>query len=89
MSTTKRYWFKAKRYGWGWTPASWQGWTILFIWVAVFAGFTAAFNVFMDFHWLAFVLASLVGLAWVAALVWISYKTGEKPAWRWGDKQSK
>lgn len=25
-----RYWFPAKRYGWGWSfPATWQGWAVL------------------------------------------------------------
>jgi len=24
-------WFKAKKYGLGWTPSSWQGWSILFV----------------------------------------------------------
>ncbi len=24
-----KYWFKAKNYGWGWYPATWQGWLIL------------------------------------------------------------
>src|ERR1043166_6380357 len=27
---TKQYWFRAKRYGWGWgMPATWQGWALL------------------------------------------------------------
>ena len=25
---TKEIWFKRKTYGWGWTPATWQGWVI-------------------------------------------------------------
>ena len=24
----KGYWFKRKLYGWGWTPAKWQGWCL-------------------------------------------------------------
>jgi len=24
----KRYWFKAKMYGWGWTPVKWQDWLV-------------------------------------------------------------
>ena len=28
--THDRYWFPAKRYGWGWgVPATWQGWAVL------------------------------------------------------------
>ncbi len=26
-------WFKRKRYGWGWTPATWQGWLIIAFYV--------------------------------------------------------
>ncbi len=31
MSVEKKYWFPAKRYGWGWgIPNVWQGWLVLF-----------------------------------------------------------
>ncbi|MGH2575573.1 MAG: hypothetical protein ACRDFC_07730, partial [Ignavibacteria bacterium] len=26
-----KYWFKRKKYGFGWNPASWQGWVVLLI----------------------------------------------------------
>jgi hypothetical protein len=30
MQTERKYWFPAKRYGWGWgVPSSWQGWLVL------------------------------------------------------------
>ncbi len=30
MQTQQRYWFPAKRYGWGWgLPATWEGWLVL------------------------------------------------------------
>lgn len=36
MDTQKKYWFPAKKYGWGWSfPTCWQGW-------AVFVGYAAA-----------------------------------------------
>jgi hypothetical protein len=35
MSTEKRYWFRAKRYGLGWgLPCSWQGWAFFLAWLA-------------------------------------------------------
>jgi hypothetical protein len=35
MSTERRYWFRAKRYGWGWgLPCSWQGWVFFLVWLA-------------------------------------------------------
>jgi hypothetical protein len=30
------YWFRRKRFGWGWgLPCSWQGWTFFIAWLAV------------------------------------------------------
>ena len=38
MPSRKQYWFPAKRYGWGWgLPSSWQGWIVLFIFIAMVA----------------------------------------------------
>ena len=36
----RKYWFPAKRYGWGWGPPStWQGWVVLLTYlVLVFGG---------------------------------------------------
>jgi len=32
------YWFPAKRHGWGWgLPVKWQGWLVLFAFIAVLA----------------------------------------------------
>ena len=32
----KRYWFPAKRYGWGWgLPITWQGWIVFCVYVAL------------------------------------------------------
>ena len=34
-----RYWFAAKRYGWGWgLPLSWEGWVVFVGWLAIFLG---------------------------------------------------
>lgn len=29
------YWFKRKLYGWGWTPATWQGWVVILLYIVV------------------------------------------------------
>jgi hypothetical protein len=31
MTQDKRLWFRARRFGWGWTPITWQGWMALVI----------------------------------------------------------
>jgi hypothetical protein len=36
MQTENKYWFPAKRYGYGWgIPNSWQGWVVLVAFVAL------------------------------------------------------
>ncbi len=82
-------WFRARRYGWGWTPATWQGW-------AVFTVYSAAVIVWaihealrpdatVGLHvgtaaWLS-ALPILVLTAILLAICWIK---GERPRWRWG-----
>ncbi|MEX1063733.1 MAG: hypothetical protein WD898_03095 [Candidatus Paceibacterota bacterium] len=79
----KHYWFKAKLFGWGWTPASWQGWAVTGVYLVsiIFFAFTIdeaspASEVFFTFV-LPITLLTI-------ALIRIAYKTGEKPRWQWG-----
>jgi hypothetical protein len=30
-------WFRAKRQGWGWTPVTWQGWAVMFLYLVALA----------------------------------------------------
>ena len=75
------YWFKPKRYGYGATPATWQGWA-----------FTVGTVLAMVAVSLYLRLAAKVALlmfdaAAVAALVVVSYrKTDGGWRWRWGDR---
>lgn len=82
----QRFWFKAKTYGWGWTPCTWQGWSIL----AAFIGVTA-----YSFYTIEAQTQSpedaLIAFAPIAAfnivvLLVICYLTGEKPRWQWGKR---
>jgi hypothetical protein len=78
-------WFKAKRFGWGWTPATWQGWLILAGFVAGIAASAFAIlgagQVVTVHQWMAFYAAIAVESL---SLIVICYKTGERPRWRWG-----
>ena len=72
-------WFKAKRYGYGWYPATWQGWLAMLVWLLLFAGAYVRWNVETEMApFLADVSISTGGLLWLA------WYTGEKPRWRWG-----
>ena len=35
MTDSSHYWFARKTIGWGWKPASWQGWLVTAIYVAI------------------------------------------------------
>lgn len=87
----KDYWFKAKKYGWGWgLPQNRKGWMsfglFVAIWLAALAWLTTvtsetepASQQIMLF--IAIVLADCVGL------IYVSWKHGEPPKWNWGSKQ--
>jgi CHASE2 domain-containing sensor protein len=82
MNDVTRYWFRAKRYGWGWgLPLSWQGWVVLFIWISVFF---AGARLLRSPHRLAFIGFAVL---MVGVLTLICYLKGEPPRWRWGERQ--
>ena len=82
MNNDNRYWFPAKRYGWGWgPPRRWQGWVVLLIWLAAIV--VAALRL-MPGHPAAFLGFNLV---MVVLLLFICHAKGEPPAWRWGERR--
>ena len=89
----KRLWFKAKRYGWGWYPVTWQGWAVSIVYAFLLAVSVGRVSNYALEHLVegtaAIVVPVLLHLAWIAFLIstlmFICYKTGEKPEWKWGD----
>ncbi|MEP7166392.1 MAG: hypothetical protein ABI758_00255 [Candidatus Woesebacteria bacterium] len=85
----KKLWFKRKTYGYGWTPASWQGWLV----VAVFVLCTVWNFMRIDAlsHSGSDTLLNFVPQTVVSAfvLVAICLFTGETPRWQWGEKTKK
>lgn len=77
----QRYWFAAKRYGWGWgLPVTWEGWGVLMLWVVAFilAGrYLIPHNMYAHL---------LFALAMVGLLLSICYLKGEPPRWRFGNQ---
>ncbi|MFC4310521.1 hypothetical protein ACFPN2_15630 [Steroidobacter flavus] len=75
-----KFWFPAKRYGWGWGLANcWQGGGVQVGYIALlFAGA----KIFLPQHRREFWILMLVSTAVLIAIHWFK---GEKPlAWRWG-----
>ena len=78
----KQLWFKAKRFGWGWYPCTWQGWAILAMYIFaltsdfVFVDMTqhSASDTLMNFFPNAYILTVF--------LIIICYAKGEEPKWQ-------
>ncbi len=89
----KRYWFKAKWYGWGWVPVTWEGWVVVAVFVLILlanglrldAAATDAREPASTDLMLFFGTLTIS----VVALLWICMKTGEKPRWNWGDPRKR
>ncbi|MFC4525810.1 hypothetical protein ISN76_01020 [Dyella halodurans] len=81
MADEKKYWFPAKRYGWGWgLPTTWQGWLVILAFVMLMGAGGAYFRpqhangYFLVYAGVLCVLLTLV--------CWLK---GEPPRWRRGD----
>lgn len=81
----RRRWFRAKRYGWGWTPASWQGWLVLGLYALAIAG-AASVMAAAEPAGLAWLAGMLLAMLATLTLVIVCYRTGDPPRWRWGDE---
>jgi len=80
MPGDRRYWFRAKRYGWGWgLPLTWEGWLVLAVFVGLLIGGSLAFppsqQPALYFAFVAILSAVLFVVCWL---------TGEPLRWRWG-----
>lgn len=83
----KRYWFKAKNYGWGWYPATYEGWIILGIYLFILWIVTSYIK---DHFGDMFIVPHIIVVTILTTLlIIICYQTGEKPEWRWGSKKKK
>jgi hypothetical protein len=80
---TNKYWFPAKKYGWGWgLPCCWQGWLVYAVWLAFLCGG----GIFLAPHSPGLFKVYVVVLG--IALIIVCFVKGEKPRWRWGEKDS-
>lgn len=86
----KHLWFKAKLFGWGWTPATWQGWITLIIYLVLVFFISSQINESINTEKVIFTFI-LPLIILTAAFIILVVKKGEKPKWSWGlpkDKKS-
>jgi hypothetical protein len=90
--------FKRKLYGWGWVPVRWQaptpkilvwgqGWGVIAGYLLLVLGVVSMReeaipgNPDSGSNFLVFALPIIILMA---LLIYICYKTGERPRWQWG-----
>jgi hypothetical protein len=79
-----RYWFRPKRYGYGATPVTWQGWALTLGTVLAMVAVSLALRLTEKSAW---TLAALFAfdVAALAALTIVSHRKTEGGwRWRWG-----
>jgi hypothetical protein len=81
MTLVNKYWFKRKLFGWGWTPATWQGYLATLLYLLIMIGL----SVFIDEESASKDVIVIFFLTLV--FIYLAYKKGEPPRWQWGRKK--
>ena len=82
----KKIWFKTKRYGWGWVPITWEGWLSVAVFVVLQVANAQRLELMSNSPSDTVVIFLVETTLLVIALVALCYWKGEKPSWRWGDR---
>lgn len=83
----KTFWFIRKTYGYGWVPASWQGWASMVVYTAliVFAVVRHDANSYSGSDTLYAAVPEFA--LYTALLIILCIWKGEKPRWQWGQEK--
>jgi hypothetical protein len=79
-----QYWFKPKRYGYGATPITWQGWAVTLGIVAAMVAVSLCLRLNDRHYWALAVLIAFDVLALGTLFVVARRKTEGGVRWRWG-----
>ncbi len=82
----RRLWFKRKWFGWGWYPATWEGWLATAAYAALLVFFGRTLDEAATPQDVAFTFLLPV-LILTIAFIRLCYRMGEKPRWQWGKEE--
>ncbi len=77
MSPQEKFWFRRKSFGWGWTPATVEGWLSMGLYILL----VVAISPLREHYPEAFYSIVLVATGVIIALCCFK---GEPPRWQWG-----
>jgi hypothetical protein len=83
---TQEHWFKPRRYGYGATPTTWQGWAAIVGWAIVVPLVALALMWAMPNALGIGVLVIFVPLAVLSLIAFARRKTDGEWRWGWGDR---
>ena len=82
----EKKWFKRKHYGWGWYPATLEGWLVTLVYIIAILFFALTLD--EESPPAEWVFTFLLPFALLTvAFIRICYAKGETPRWQWGKDQ--
>jgi hypothetical protein len=79
-----QYWFKPKRYGYGATPTTWQGWAVILATVIAMVAVTLFLRLESRSHWALAGQIAFDVIALTSLFIISRRKTEGEWRWRWG-----
>jgi uncharacterized membrane protein len=79
-----RYWFRPKRYGYGATPISWEGWAVTLATVLAMVAVSFVLRLETRSDWALAALIAFDAVALVLLFIVSRCKTEGEWRWRWG-----
>jgi hypothetical protein len=86
------YWFKRKVYGWGWVPATRQGWFVTLFYVSLISVLVLTREEAIPGNpdsGSNFLMSGLPIIIFTILFIFITFKKGERPKWQWGLSKDK
>lgn len=85
MKKEDKYWFKRRRYGYGWTPVNKQGFILVIGYILIIIVSSFLLELVPEMY-ITLVLSLYLILVTIltSLLIIITRKHGPKPRWRWG-----
>jgi hypothetical protein len=81
-----KYWFRPKRYGFGATAITWQGWAVTIATVIAIVGVNLGLRLTEQHYWSPAMIFGFDALALAFLFVVCRRKTEGEWRWRWGSR---
>ena len=85
----KRHWFRARKNGYGWTPASFEGYLVIFLYIILNIGLFIRINRNSDSGSDTLIGFGPIFVILTLILIFTCLLKGEKTNWNWGRKKTK